>query len=106
MAQFDVHANPGARQSDIPFIVVVQSRRLDRSKRRVVAPLVDRRIFSRIDEPHLNPTFLVSGRHVVLDPLQIVSVAADILGPPVGSLIDFGDDIIAALDIVITRAYG
>jgi toxin CcdB len=106
MAQFDVHANPGVRTREIPFVVVIQSRRLDRSKRRVVVPLVDRRIFSKIHEPRLNPTFVVSGQDVVFDPLQIVSVAVDALGPKIASLTENGDDIVAALDIVLARGFG
>ena len=106
MAQFDVHVNPGFRRDAIPFVVIVQSRRLDRSKRRIVIPLVDKTKFHRIDEPRLNPTFRVAGREVVLDPLQIVSVAVEALGPFAESLAEFGDDIIAALDVVISRSYG
>ncbi len=72
----------------------------------MVVPLVDKGVFGKVDEPRLNPTFTVSGREVVLDPLQIVSVAADALASAVASLDEHGDELIAALDIVITRAYG
>lgn len=106
MAQFDVHPNPGIRTREIPFVVVIQSRRLDRSKRRVVVPLINKSIFSKIDEPRLNPAFVVLGQDVVLDPLQIVSIAADALGPRIASLAENGDDIAAALDIVTSRAFG
>jgi toxin CcdB len=105
MAQFDIHRNPGARRTDVPFVVIVQSRIFDDAARRVVVPLLN----EAAAPPHqtsLNPIFEVEGRRVVLHPLQIVSVPFDRLGPKVGSLATEGDRIIAALDLVITRAWG
>jgi hypothetical protein len=48
----------------------------------------------------------LDGQDVVLHPLEIVSVVVDRLGPPVGSLRERGDDIIRAVDVVISRAWG
>lgn len=104
MAQFDVHRNVGPRRSEIPFIVVVQSRRLDDYGRRVVIPLVARSGVAAV-EPSLNPTFEIDGQVVVLHPLEIVSVAVDRLGQRVGTLEADGDRIIAAIDIVISRTW-
>ena len=42
MAQFDVHANRGARRADVPYVVLVQSALFDSYRRRVVVPLVRR----------------------------------------------------------------
>jgi len=42
MAQFDVHANSGARRTDVPYVVLVQSALFDSYRRRVVVPLVRR----------------------------------------------------------------
>jgi toxin CcdB len=105
MAQFDVHRNLGPRKAEVPFVVVVQSRRLDGYGRRVVIPLVARSRVS-VSEPNLNPTFTIEGDEVVLHPLEIVSVAKDRLGERVGTLEREGDRIVAAIDIVISRAWG
>lgn len=104
MAQFDVHRNRGVRQDEIPFVVVVQSQRLDAYARRVVVPLVRGGAVSAL-EPSLNPAFRVDGIDVVLHPLEMVSVAVERLGEPVASLASEGDRIIAAIDVVISRAW-
>ncbi|HEV2673117.1 MAG TPA: CcdB family protein [Aliidongia sp.] len=104
MAQFDVHRNIGPQKRDLPFVVVVQSRRFDSSGRRVVVPLTPAAGIS-FAEGRLNPTFEVEDRLVVLHPLLIVSIALDQLGPKVGSLATEGNRIIAALDLVVSRAW-
>jgi toxin CcdB len=104
MAQFDVHRNLGANPREIPFVVVVQSQRLDGYRRRVVVPLVAAGAV-RVVEPNLNPTFLVDSVPVVLHPLELVSVPVERLGERVATLVDEGDRIIAAIDIVISRAW-
>ena len=103
MAQFDVHHNLGASRHEIPFVVVVQSRRLDGYRRRVVVPLV-RATLAPSSEPSLNPTFVVESTEVVLHPLEIASVAVERLGARVTNLAAEGDTIIAAIDVVISRA--
>jgi toxin CcdB len=102
MAQFDVHQNRGQTKGLVPYVVVVQSRRFDLSRRRVVVPLLSE---MRNPDPRLNPSFSIEGNAVALDPLHIVSVASDRLGPCVASLKSDGDRIIAALDLLITRAW-
>jgi toxin CcdB len=104
MSQFDVHRNPGPHQAVIPYVVVVQSRRFDASRRRVVIPLVLRSAVPSLDA-RLNPAFEIEDEAVVLNPLQIVSIATERLGARVGSLTSDGDRIIAAIDLVISRAW-
>jgi toxin CcdB len=106
MAQFDVHRNVGRQKDSIPFVVIVQSRLYDDYRRRVVIPLVRKAEVSQIPNPRLNPTFRVKSIAVVLHPLEIVSVANEHLGERVGSLADEGDAIVAALDELLTRAFG
>jgi toxin CcdB len=43
---------------------------------------------------------------VVLHPLDVVSVAAERLGAPVASLASEGNQVIAALDELFSRAWG
>jgi toxin CcdB len=104
MRQFDVHRNAGVRKASIPYVVVVQSRRFELSRRRIVIPLVLQSELPSVDA-RLHPGFDIEGIRVVLEPLQIVSMAADRLGEHVTSLSNEGDRIIAAIDLVISRAW-
>lgn len=108
MAQFDVHRNKGSQKDSIPFVVVIQSARFDAYRRRVVVPLVlrDCAPAASISGTRMNPVFRVSNVEVVLNPLQVVSVATDQLGVPVGSLADHGQEITDAMDELLTRAWG
>jgi toxin CcdB len=56
--------------------------------------------------PRFNPTFVVEDTEVVLHPLEMVSIAGNKLGQLVQSLADDGQQIIDALDELITRAHG
>lgn len=103
MAQFDVHRNPGRHRDSIPFVVIVQSSLYDDYRRRVVVPLVNKSSLGKIANARFNPTFRIKGQSVVLHPLEIVSVARENLGELVGSLEEKGDEIISALDELLTR---
>ena len=108
MAQFDVHANPGRNRDTVPFVVVLQSRLQDEAPTRLVAPLLSGERASALRPPPHLPRFLVAGRQVILDTLQIQTVPRRLLGEAVASLAD--DDsatrIVAALDALLTRAHG
>jgi len=105
MAQFDVHRNLGRQKEAIPFVVVVQSSQFDDYRRRVVVPLVRASTVGKSELRHFNPAFKICGTSVVLHPLEIVSVALEQLGPVVGSLSAEGQQIIAALDELVSRAW-
>ena len=105
MAQFDVHRNTGKHQGDIPYVVLVQSSLYDGYRRRVVVPLVRKTLLGVIANPRFNPDFEIEGHWVVLHPLEMVSVATDQLGDFVLSLEHKGQDIIDALDELLTRAW-
>ena len=109
MAQFDVHRNKGALRESIPFVVLVQSAQFDRYRRRMVVPMV-RRSALPSNTPtagsRMNPVIQVEGIHVVLHPLDMVSVALDQLGEQVGSLAEQGQAISDALDELLTRSWG
>ena len=108
MAQFDVHRNKWSQRDSIPFVVVIQSARFDAYRRRVVVPLVLRQHAPgvSISGSRMNPIFTISGVEVVLNPLQVVSVATDQLGAVVDSLADHGQQITDAVDELITMAWG
>lgn len=105
MAQFDVHRNRGQTRDSAPFFVIVQSALYDGYERRVVVPLMKRSSVDEIRISSLNPTFTVDGIQVVLHPLEIFPIPKDKLGKLVQSLADRGDEIVNALDQLMTRAY-
>jgi toxin CcdB len=105
MAQFDVHLNIGKHRADIPYVVVVQSSLYEAYRRRVVVPLVRKSVIGKVANPRLNPTFKIQSISVVLHPLEIVSVANEQLGERVMSLAAEGQQIIDALDELLTRAW-
>jgi toxin CcdB len=105
MAQFDVHRNTGIHKDSIPFVVVVQAAQFDNYRRRVVVPLVRASALGKISHRSLNPTFKIRGTAVVLHPLEIVSIPVDRLGAVVGTLSEQSQQIVAALDELLTRAW-
>jgi len=105
MAQFDVHRNTGKQKEAIPFVVVVQSSQFDEYRRRVVVPLVRKSAIGKISHSSFNPTFKIRGTPVVLHPLEIVSVPVSQLGDFVESLNDESQQIIAALDELLSPAW-
>ena len=105
MAQFDVHRNQGPQKAIIPYVVVVQSSRFDAARRRVIVPLMLQSAYQNPD-PSFNPAFEIGDSKVVLNPLHMASIAADRLGKRVASLKTSGDRVIAAIDLLISRAWG
>ena len=106
MAQFDVHRNSGRNCSAIPYVVIVQSSIFNDYRRRVVIPLVKKSYLDAVTVPRFNPTFEIENTRVVLHPLEIVSVDVRKLGEFVISIRGAGQQIIDALDDLITRAHG
>jgi toxin CcdB len=102
--QLSVHRNPGRNKAVIPFVVTVQSNRFRTSAHRVVVPLVAARVFG-VPDSDVGPRFVVEGQDVVLDPLQITNVPHKALGPAVASLVDDGDRVMFALDVLLSRAW-
>jgi toxin CcdB len=105
MAQFDVHRNIGKHRDSIPYVVVVQSSQFDDYRRRVVVPLVRKAAVGKLSHASFNPTFKVRRTAVVLHPLEIVSIPIEQLGELAGSLSEEGQQIIAALDELLSRAW-
>jgi toxin CcdB len=102
MAQFDAYQNgSGFREDAVPFLLNIQSDLLESSKSRVIIPL-------RL--PHtagtlvrrLNPVFQVGGTKVALMTQEITSLPTSVFGPRVEAMIDRRDDIMAAIDLLIS----
>jgi toxin CcdB len=102
MSQFDVYENPQAETHQVvPYLLDVQADLLDSLATRVVVPLV------RVAAPdkvikHLNPQFLVGQTTVFMSTAELAGISVSSLGRKVASLKDRRDDIIAALDFLLT----
>ena len=105
MAQFDVHRDAGKHKDPIPFVVIVLSSQFDNYRRRVVVPLVRAAPIGPVGFASFNPTFKIRNTPVALHPLEIVSIPVEQLGARVGSLADRGQQIVAALDELLSRAW-
>jgi toxin CcdB len=102
MAQFDVHLNPNsATNTAIPYYLNVQAELLDSLNTRVIVPLV------REDETGksvkgLHLKFKVKGETVVMSTAELAGLPVRALGEKVASLNSKRDEIIAALDLLLT----
>ena len=107
MAQFDVHRSPGRRRRDVPFVIIIQGAWFDNLPTRMIVPLLSVTVLTG-DRRHFFPEFTIKGQRVVLAAWQVQTVPVSALGPVVASLAGDpdGDQIISALDLVISRAHG
>lgn len=104
MPQFAIYRNPG-RNRDIPFVVQIQSSRLERSVGRVVMPLVRRSSGSAPPDHPLTPHLEIEGENVFANPFDLTTIPAARLGSAVGVLAERDQDmIIRALDELVSRA--
>jgi len=101
--QFAVYRNPG-RNEHIPFVVQIQSTRLDRSVGRVVMPLI-RRDNAAPPDHAMTPHLTVRGEDVYANPLDLATVPAARLKDILAILPDRDQDrIIQAIDEMVSRA--
>lgn len=102
MAQFDVYLNPNADTRDaVPYLLDVQTDLLDGLATRVVVPLVAVEEMG-VAARHLNPQFKIKGTAVVMSTAELAGVSTRSLGDKVASLKNRRDEIIAALDLLLT----
>lgn len=102
MAQFDVYLNPNpATNRAIPYYLNVQAELLDSLNTRVIAPLVREEEMGKLVKG-LHLKFKVKGEAVVMSTGELAGLPIRALGDKVASLKSKRDEIIAALDLVIT----
>lgn len=102
MAQFDLYANPSRETSGaVPYLLDLQSDLLGPLATRVVAPL----FWAESAGPPaktLMPRFEIDGQTVVMSTPELAGVSHGELGLRVGTLAEYRDEIIAALDMLFT----
>ena len=102
MAQFDVYRNDNADTYKIyPYLLDVQSNALSSLPTRTVIPLARPSYFAKT-VTILNPKVTVDHVEVVVSTAQLASVDIRIFGSKVASLIALRDDIVAAIDLLIS----
>lgn len=103
MAQFSVHRNPNpATKTATPFLLDVQSDLIEDLGTRVVVPLCPASAMKGILIKTLTPVFKVDGKqHAMLTP-QLAGISKKQMGTKVANLAGHRDEIIAALDLLIT----
>lgn len=101
MAQHDVYRNRDpATAGEIPYILDLQCDLLSRLATRVVAPL--ERAAAARPLQRLNPVFIIEGESVIMGTTDLAALHSSELGERVGSLAQHRDEIIAAIDFLIT----
>lgn len=102
MAQFDVYRNPNkASAQAVPFLVDVQSDFLSGFSTRVVVPLAPVQSVGKSAQ-RLHPQFQIDGVNMVMMTELLAAVPKAALGAAVTSLAQHRDEIVAALDFLIT----
>lgn len=98
MAQFDVYVNTNkATVEFFPYLLDVQNDLLHTLKTRVVVPLG-----VGIDPiRHLNPTFVIEDKNVVMSTADMAGISLNACGGKVSSLEEKRNEIIDALDFLV-----
>lgn len=103
MPQFTVHrnTNPGTKAA-IPFLLNVQNDLIEDLDTRVAVPLYPAAAMKGKALRTLTPIFEVDGKQYVMMTPQLAGIPKKLLGATVADLSERRDEIISALDLLIT----
>jgi toxin CcdB len=102
MAQFDVYRNPNPKSAQtVPYLLDVQSDFLSGFSTRAVVPIAPTESVGKSAQ-RLHPQFQIDGANMVMMTELLAAVPKVALGAAVMSLAQNRDDIIAAMDFLIT----
>jgi toxin CcdB len=103
MSQFTLYKNNDkSTATAYPFFVDVQSELLDTLNTRLVIPLTPLELLEKKVPSHLCPTIHLDEGYFVILTHQMASVPTKFLQDPINDLSTFRDEIIAAVDFLIT----
>lgn len=103
MPQFAVHRNKNPQsKSTFPLLVDVQSDLLEELNTRVVIPLTRAAGLARKPLSHLTPALSFDGDTYLLMTPQLAGIARADLGPQAGTLLDQREQIVAAVEFLLT----
>jgi toxin CcdB len=99
MAQFDVYENLNDKsRQNIPYLLDIQNDVLKNLSTRVVIPLV----ITNQSINFLNPKFTINQIDVILSTAELASIPMEILGNKICSLKEKREEIIGAVDFLVT----
>lgn len=103
MSQFTLYKNNDkSTGTAYPFFVDVQSELLDTLNTRLVIPLTPFELLEKKAPSHLCPTIHIDEGEFVILTHQMASVPCKLLSDPIDDISTFRDEIIAAIDFLIT----
>lgn len=103
MSQFSLYDNLNADSKDAyPYFVDVQHGLLDSLNTRLVIPLTPLKYLAGANIGNLCPTTIFEGNQFVLLTHQMTNVPVSALQSSVGSLEHLRDQIVAAIDFLVT----
>ncbi|WP_291994957.1 CcdB family protein [Candidatus Accumulibacter sp. ACC003] len=103
MAQFSVHRNPNPDSStDYPLLLDVQSNLIAELGTRVAVPLCPASTMKGQPLKTLTPLLQIDGKQYIMLTPQLAGIQKKHLGTEVANLTQRRDEIIAALDFLIT----
>lgn len=103
MSQFTVHRNTNpTTKAAIPFLLNVQSDLIEDLGTRVAVPLYPAAAMKGKAIRTLTPTFEIDGKQYVMMTPQLAGIPKKLLGAPVADISAKRDEIISALDLLIT----
>jgi toxin CcdB len=102
VAQFDVHKNPAPSKARVPYVLDVQADLLKSLATRVVIPLVAPAEVGNQIIRHLHFEVEVNGRRFVALSSELAAIPVKALGARVGSVADRREEIVRALDVLIS----
>lgn len=100
MAQFDLLRH--GRSKRYPFLLDVQADLLRDLATRVVAPLTPVKRLGGKPIGRLNPTVAIEGKDYAILFQELAAVPCAAIGEPIGNLHNRRDEMIAALDLLLT----
>ena len=103
MPHLDVYLNRDARTAKSrPSVVELQSSLLDKLPTTVIAPLARPQSIDRLSIMRLNPSVSIKGTALILLTQDLAAIPRVLLKSPVANLSPQRDEILAALDLLIT----
>jgi toxin CcdB len=103
MAQFGLYKNKNPNsKAAYPFLVDVQSNLLSELQTRVVVPLARLAALRKKPMKDLTPVVEIDGGKYLLLVPQLAGISVKELGQPIGDVARNRDEIVAALDFLIT----
>jgi toxin CcdB len=103
MSQFTLYKNNDkSTATAYPYFVDVQSELLDTLNTRLVIPLTPLELIEKKTPTHLCPTIHIEEGDFAILTHQMASVPVKILTDPVNELSTFRNEIVAAIDFLVT----